>query len=75
MQLAPLAKLDASNDRRGGSSLREPQVAGDLLSLIQMLHERVEILERDNESLRAECRLASEFRLIIHERMLRAEGQ
>lgn len=75
MHLAPLAEFNATADRLGAGSLREPQVAGDLLSLIQMLHERVEILERDNESLRAECRLASEFRLIIHERMMRAEGQ
>lgn len=54
--------------------LRQPPASVELLSLIQMLHERVEILERDNEMLRAECKLAAEFRLIMHERHRIAEG-
>lgn len=76
MQIAPLAQLNANDDRHCGGSLRQPQVAGDLLSLIQMLHERVELLERNNHELRqkigvleAECVLAAEFRLLAHERM------
>ncbi len=76
MQLAPLGQCNATADRLGGGSLRKPQVAGDLLSLIQMLHERIELLERNNHELRqkivvleAECALAAEFRLLACERM------
>lgn len=54
--------------------LRPPPAGVELLSMIQMLHERLEILERDNEMLRSECRLAAEFRLIMHERHRLAEG-
>lgn len=74
MQLAPLAPINLADGGSHLPSLREPQAAGDLVHLIQMLHERVAKLEHDNEILRAECRLAAEFRLIMHERHAKAEG-
>lgn len=68
MHTAPLAPISLADGGDRSPSLREPQAAGDLVHLIQMLHERVAKLEHDNEILRAECRLAAEFRLIMHER-------
>lgn len=74
MQLAPLAQINLADGGDRSPSLREPQAAGELLSLIQMQHERIKVLEHDNEMLKAECRLAAAFREIMHDRMAKAEG-
>lgn len=50
MELAPMAGLSPNNSGDHVAALREPQVAGDLQHLIQVLHERVEALEKDNDS-------------------------
>lgn len=74
MHTAPLAPINLVEGGSHTPSLREPQAAGELLSLIQMQHERIKVLEKDNEMLKAECKLAAAFRNIMHERMAHAEG-
>ena len=68
MQLAPNNGSDRQHD------MREPQVAGDLLHLIQMLHERIIVLEHDNAEMKCEAAFAARVNRIMLDRVAEAQG-
>lgn len=73
MHLSPMARFEERLGRSRFEALAESAHDGDR-RLARLEAENIE-LRREVEELKSECRLAAEFRLIMHERHMRAEGQ